>query len=171
MPFAVVIVAAILIVVAFNNTGADLAKQLEGDIPGFFVWAIAIAAIVGLGYVPGLRTPSRWLLGLVMLVIFIVNYQTVLAGFQSFASSGASQTASGAGAAPPTPTAGFTANPATTTDPTVASIAGSSGGSASGSSGSGTAIVSAAAQLAANPFNPSAYLGLAESGFGGLAHG
>jgi hypothetical protein len=164
MPFAVVVIAVILIVVAFNNTGGQLATQLESDIPGFFVWAIAIAAIAGLGYIPGLRTPSRWLLGLVMLVIFIVNYQTIISGFQSFASSGASQTASGAGAAPPTPTAGFTANPQTTTDPTAAQV---SGGAGSGA----TPVLTAAQTLAANPLNPSAYLGLISGFGGGLAHG
>jgi predicted lipid-binding transport protein (Tim44 family) len=167
MPFAVVIVAVILIVVAFNDTGGDLAKALESDIPGFFVWAFAIAAIAALGYIPGFKTPSRWLLGLVLLVIFIVNGAAIIAAFKSFASSGAGSTASGAAAAPANPTAAFTANPATTAEPTAAQIAGSSGGAA----GSGTAIASAASTLAANPFNPSAYLGLAESGFGGLSHG
>ena len=59
MPFAALLIAIILIVVAFNNTAADLAKALEQDIPGYFVWGIAIAAILGLGYIPGMRTPSR----------------------------------------------------------------------------------------------------------------
>src|SRR5262245_5782177 len=57
MPVALILIGGILIVVAFQNTMGQLARELEADIPGFFVWVVAIAAILGLGYVPGLKTP------------------------------------------------------------------------------------------------------------------
>jgi hypothetical protein len=117
MPFVVLIVGAILIIAAFNNTYSKLAAELETDVPGFFKWAAAIAAIVALGYVPGLRVPTRWLLALVMLVLLLKNYSQIYAGFTSFAQSNPAPT----GAAVPTPTAGFIANPATTSPPTVGS--------------------------------------------------
>ena len=88
MPFIAIIIGAILIVAAFQGTQGTLATALEQDIPGFFKWAIAIAVILGLGYIPGLRTPTRWLLGLVVLVIVLKNYQNIFNGFKNFAGSG-----------------------------------------------------------------------------------
>ena len=73
MPFAILLIGAILVVTAFNNSFGTLASELESDIPPYFKWAAAIAAILGLGYIPGLRTPSRYLLGLVLLVILLTN--------------------------------------------------------------------------------------------------
>jgi hypothetical protein len=106
MPFAVLLIGAILIIVAFNNSASALASQLEGDVPGYFKWAAAIAAILGIGYLPGMRTPSRYLLGLVLLVVLLKNYTTIYSGFQTFLTSGGATT--GAGAAQPTPTASYT---------------------------------------------------------------
>ena len=96
MPFVLLIIGAVLIVAAFNNAQGRLAAELQTDIPGFFAWAIAIAAILGLGYLPGLKTASRWLLALVLMVIVLKNYTTILSGFSSFAASGAKATGSGA---------------------------------------------------------------------------
>jgi hypothetical protein len=50
-----------------------------------------------------------------MLVLVLKNYPQIFAGFTSFAQSSPAPT----GAAVPTPTAGFVANPATTSPPTV----------------------------------------------------
>lgn len=170
MPFVVLLVGAILIVTAFNNSFGTLASELESDIPGFFKWGAAIAAIVGLGYVPGLRTPSRWLLGLVLLVILLTNYNQVISGFQSFLTSGG-QAAGGAGAADPS--AAYATNPTgTASAPTQAEIAGDGSSASAGSPATAVAsaapTLTAAQQLAANPLNPNAYVGLA-AGFGGLA--
>jgi len=52
MPFAILIIGAILVITAFNNSFGTLATQLEGDIPGYFKWAAAIAAI--------LDVPAAW---------------------------------------------------------------------------------------------------------------
>lgn len=87
MPFAAIIIGAIIIVAAFNNTHSQLAAELENDIPGYFKWAIAIAAILGLGLIPGLSKPSRWLFALVVVVIVVTNYQAIVAGFKGFALS------------------------------------------------------------------------------------
>lgn len=95
MPFVAIIIGAILIIAAFNNTHTQLAANLEKDIPGFFKWGIAIAAILGIGYIPGLRTPTRWLLGLVALVVLLTQYKNIIQGFQNFAQTG-TQTATAA---------------------------------------------------------------------------
>jgi hypothetical protein len=105
MPFAVLLVGAILVIVAFNNSAPALVSELEADIPPYFKWAAAIAAILGLGYIPGLRTPSRYLLGLVLLVVLLKNYTGIVAGFKTFLTG--SGTPSGVGAGSPNPSASY----------------------------------------------------------------
>ena len=160
MPVAILILGALLVIVAFNNSFSALATELESDIPGYFKWAAAIAAICALGYIPGMRTPSRYLLGLVGLVILLANYQQIYAGFTSFASSGGAT--SGVGAAVPNPTASYVAANAPAAAGTTSTP------SATSTAAAATQTLTAAQQLAANPLNPNAYIGLA-AGFGGLA--
>jgi hypothetical protein len=162
MPFAALLIGALLIIVAFNNSFPALVSELETDIPGYFKWAAAIAAIVGLGYIPGLRTPSRYLLGLVLLVILLTNYSQIYAGFTSFASAPGS--GSGTGAAQPAPAASYIAANA----PAAASGTGTtSAGVAASVTPQG--LASAASTVAANPLSPSAYLSaFGSSGFGGI---
>ena len=107
MPFAVLLVGAILVIVAFNNSAPALVSELEADIPPYFKWAAAIAAILGIGYIPGLRVPSRYLLGLVLLVILLKNYTGIIAGFKTFLTG--SGTPSGVGAGSPNPTTPYVA--------------------------------------------------------------
>lgn len=179
MPIALLLIGALLIIVAFNNTMGQLAAELEADIPGFFVWGIAVAAILGLGYVPGMKTPSRWLLGLVVLVIILVNYKAILSGFTNFAATGAAATNAGATPADPAnalaatgtvPTAGQVAGTTTggtTTGASSSSPAGLVGGIAGAIAGPGLgALGNAAGGVIANYTNPSTYLGVV-SGFGG----
>jgi hypothetical protein len=125
MPFAVLLVGAILVVVAFNNTAGTLATQLEGDIPGYFKWAAAIAAILGLGYIPGLRTPSRYLLGLVLFVVLLVNYTNIINGFKTFLTT----TPTTGGGGNPNPTTPYATNPTSNAAPSASAIAGTGGGS------------------------------------------
>ena len=125
MPFAIFLIGALLVVVAFNNSFAALASELEADIPPYFKWAAAIVAILGLGYIPGLRTPSRYLLGLVLLVILLANNSQIIAGLKAFFTS--SGTPSGVGAGTPNPSAGYVANPATTSPPAASTVSGGSG--------------------------------------------
>jgi hypothetical protein len=180
MPIALLLIGALLIIVAFQNTMGQLATELESDIPGFFIWMVAIAAILGLGYVPGLKTPSRWLLALVVLVIVLVNYKSILAGFTSFATTGSSATAAGAAATPANPSTVFAA---AGSPPAASDVSGTATGptTAAGSSSSAidpltglpsvlTNAASGAASAAINYLNPSSYLG-SVTGFGGGAFG
>ena len=125
MPFAILLIGAILVVVAFNNSFGALASELESDIPPYFKWAAAIAAILGLGYIPGLKTPSRYLLGLVLLVILLANNSQIIAGLKAFFTSSGTPAGTGAGAA--NPSAAYVANPATASPPAANTIAGNSG--------------------------------------------
>jgi len=184
MPIALILIGALLIIVAFQNTMGQLASQLMGDVPGFFVWAMAIAAILALGYVPGMRTPSRWLLGLVALVIVLTNYKKILGGFQAFTGSGGSTVGSTAA----DPATAFPSSPAGPL-PSAAAVAGDAASSASSTSGgvptggAAGAILNTAASAAGgtlaqgagtilNFANPSTYLGAFTGiGFGGLGVG
>lgn len=157
MPFVALIVGVILVVVAFNNSAGALVTELEQDVQGYFKWAAAITAILALGYIPGLRTPSRWLLGLVALVVVLTQWSNIQAGFSAFTSNPGS--ASGQGQAQPTPTQSYTQ----TNAPAAAATSGTSTASA-------TAPATAASLIAANPLSPSSYLQAAgiAGGFGGI---
>jgi hypothetical protein len=125
MPFAILLIGAILVVTAFNNSFGALATELESDIPPYFKWAAAIAAILGLGYIPGLKVPSRYLLALVLLVILLVNNSQIIAGLKAFFTSSGTPTGTGAGA--PNPSAAYVANPATTSPPAATTVTGGGG--------------------------------------------
>lgn len=82
MPFLIVLVGLILIVTAIRGTTSDFASDLSQDISsGFVKWLAAIVVIGALGYVPAFKTPSRYLLGLVALVIFLTSGSGFLAKF------------------------------------------------------------------------------------------
>ena len=152
MPLGLILIGAILIVVAFQNTMGQLATELQADLPGFFVWLLAIAAILGLGYVPGMKVPSRWLLGLVALVILLTNYKKIFEGFTTFASTGAAATATGATAADPATT--FASSPKGP-QPTAAQVAGDPPGassSAAASAPTGNPITNTLQQLNSSSF-------------------
>ena len=155
MPFAAILIGAIIVIAAINNSHGALAQELETDIPGYFKWAVAIAAILSLGFAPGMKVPSRWLLALVLVVLVLTNYQNILAGFTGFASSNV--TAGGGGAAQPA--AGYVSNPQST--PTQSEISGSS-------SSAQTSVASAATKQAAiNWLDPASYT--RSIGFGGVS--
>ena len=151
MPLGLILIGAILIVVAFQNTMGQLATELQADLPGFFVWLLAIAAILGLGYVPGMKVPSRWLLGLVALVILLTNYKKIFEGFTTFASTGAAATATGATAADPATT--FASSPKGPL-PTPAQVAGdpASAAPAAASTPTGNPITNTLQQLNSSSF-------------------
>lgn len=116
MPLILLLIAAVFIVSAFQNTQADLAAALEQDGPGYLKWAAALAAVGALGWVPGMQKPSRYLLALVLLVIFLRNYQAILQGFQA-AAGGATPTASQPSPAADYITSGGGAVPVASIDP------------------------------------------------------
>jgi uncharacterized membrane protein HdeD (DUF308 family) len=75
------IIGLILIVSAVRNSQDALFTALGQDAPKFLVWAAAIIAVGAIGYIPGLRTTSRLLLGLIIVVLIVNNYQKLITGF------------------------------------------------------------------------------------------
>lgn len=74
MPLFFLIAGLILIVTVVNGTTFALARQLKQDLTGGWVkWFAAVLLIGALGYVDALKTPSRYLLALVFLVIMITS--------------------------------------------------------------------------------------------------
>jgi hypothetical protein len=140
MPFVLIIAAAVLLVAGFRNTQGDLATALATDAAGFAKWFLALAAVGGLGFVPGLRTISRWMLALIVVVLVLRNYQQILKGFADAASGASAQATT---ASVPTPAAAFTANPITP-QVTAAELTGS-GGAAYAASGVNAVQLAAAA--------------------------
>jgi hypothetical protein len=131
MPFALLLIGAVLIVVALNNTHAQLATQLESDVPGFFKWGAAIVALLALGYIPGLRTPSRWLLALVVVAVVVktsVGTQ-LFAAISNFAKSPANSAPATTSTAPASAQPGGSTVASATSG--ITDVLGASGGSAS----------------------------------------
>ena len=91
-------IGIVLIVASVRGQDGALFSALGTDVPGFVIWGAAILAVGAIGYVPGLKSPARGLLALVLVVLALNNYQNILAGF-------------GAAATPATPKA----NPGATT--------------------------------------------------------
>jgi hypothetical protein len=159
MPFIVIVIGALIAIAAFNETHGDLAKALESDIPGYFKWGIAIAAILGLGYIPGFDKPSRWLMALVALVVVLTNWQQMIDGFTQFAQADPT-----AGSGGQDPTTAYVTSAGQGGTPTATQIAGESGAAGGG----GGTQVAGGSTPSFNPLNPNSYIGLA-AGFGGLA--
>jgi hypothetical protein len=184
MPIIALIIGIVVLITAYNDSAGNLGAALKQDLPGFFPWLMAIAAIMGLGYLPGMEKPSRYLLLLVAAVLILTKGQGIFAGFQSFMTSGGSATA--AGSPPPEPTTAYAGGTGT---PTQAEISGT--GSAGPTPGQtavaqtlspqnyGPAASTAPATSAANPPDPvfagiaalsPALAGFSSSiGFGGIA--
>lgn len=88
------------VVSGLKGTETELAKQLEGDLvgangkSGFIVWLIALIVVGSLGYIPYLQKPSRYLMALIVVVIFLANKGVVSQLFNaigSYESAGPSQ--------------------------------------------------------------------------------
>ena len=90
MPFILILIAAILIIAAFNNSQAALVAELEQDVPPFLKWALAIVGVGALGWIPGMQTVSRWLLALVLVVMFLKNWSAIQSGITNFQNTAAS---------------------------------------------------------------------------------
>jgi len=94
MIFIALIIGAILIVAAIRNSQGALATALTTDAPGYVIWAAAIVAVGAIGFVPDLKPISRGLLALIVLVIFLRNYQTIISGFEAVDTSSTGSTSS-----------------------------------------------------------------------------
>jgi hypothetical protein len=76
MIFGLLIVGLVLISSALKNTEHELAQLLQDDIlgtSGFLTWAGALMAIGAIGYLPGMRQTSRYLLALIGVVMIVRN--------------------------------------------------------------------------------------------------
>lgn len=80
MVLFLVIVAIVLIVTALRDTQGDLFAALREDVSAFGTWGAALIGLGLLGFIPGIKPVSRALLGLVIIVLFVNNYQAILAG-------------------------------------------------------------------------------------------
>lgn len=198
MPFVIILFALILIVVVYQNNQGNLLTALETDVPGFAKWFAAVALVGGLGYVPGMQKPSRWLLALVITVLFLANYKNILAGFQNAAASAGTTTATtdpatalasgtAASAVPATDVTG-TSQAATSTGSTSNVGTGAAGNLLASATGATPNVTSTATSAGATtaaapaPYDPnglltafltqagvSTILNTAEMGFGGAA--
>lgn len=105
MPFILLVIGIAFAVAALRNTHKQLAAQLVTDFTGtgsFIYWIAAIMIIGLLGYIPEFKTPSRLLLGLVLLGLFVSN-QGFFAQLQTALAAGPAQTASEQTPAEPAP--------------------------------------------------------------------
>jgi hypothetical protein len=150
MPVVLLIIGAALLVTAYNNTFGNLAAALGQDVPGFSKWAVSLMIVGGIGYIPGMQTISRWLLGLVLIVLVLRSYQANSSIFANFANalSGASKPASQTDPA----TQAATSSSAT---PTTAQIQGTTSTTTASSS---SASSSGASSAATSPYDPTSYL-------------
>lgn len=158
MPFFILIVGAVLVVAAFNNTHGALGANLTRDLAGFFPWSTAIGIILSLGLIPGFKIPARMLLALVLVVVVLKNYGAIISGFSDFTKTGAAAT--GEGTPAPVPTSAFSDNPNTSTLPTPQQIS----GSAANTVPSTPDLILTGIER--NPLNPFSYVAAIEAGFG-----
>jgi type IV secretory pathway VirB2 component (pilin) len=76
MPFVFLVVGIVFVASGVRGTSQDLLNLLTNDLKGpnnFIYWVLAIAAIGGLGYVADLRSFSRALLALVLIVLILAE--------------------------------------------------------------------------------------------------
>lgn len=125
MPLLFLVAGLILIVTVVRGTTGDFASLLAQDVSsGYLKWLAAILAIGLLGYAAPLREPSRYLLALVALVIFLTNGAGFVSMFvQQIENPGTATTAS-----PPGGNANLPAIPVQTTGSGSGGGGGTSGG-------------------------------------------
>jgi hypothetical protein len=76
MPFIFLIVGIVFVTSGVRGTSQDLLNLLTNDLKGennFVYWIISILVIGGLGYVQDLRSFSRALLALVLIVLVLAE--------------------------------------------------------------------------------------------------
>lgn len=83
MAFVLILIGMVLVVSAYQGTQGQLGTDLKQDIPPFAVWALAIAAVGGLGFIPGMKVISRYLIALVLVVLVLRNYVNITNGFKT----------------------------------------------------------------------------------------
>lgn len=74
MPLLFIVVGIVMLVSAVRGTNGQLITLLKGDFTGkgnFIYWIAAIGILGALGYVGPLKTPARYMMALVLLVLFL----------------------------------------------------------------------------------------------------
>lgn len=102
MPYALLLIGAVLLVAGVRNSYAELWELVKGDFTaqgGFLTWVAAIAVVGGMGYIPKLRSLSIAFMTLLLLVLVISN-GGVFAKLQNFIQSGAGGRNTGGGGTP-----------------------------------------------------------------------
>jgi hypothetical protein len=122
MPVIALLIGLAVLVTAYNNTAGALGSALKQDLPGFFPWLMALAAILGLGYLPGMEKVSRYLLVLVAIVLVLTKGSGIISGFQAFMTGGQGSASTGSGSPAPEPTTAYAGGTGT---PSQSEIAGS----------------------------------------------
>lgn len=140
MIFGLILLGLLLMDTAIKGTQHELGQQLQSDLigaNGFIVWIFAILAIGAIGYIPGLKTASNYLLALLLTVVVIRNGGV----FQQFQT--ALQQASQSGPAP-----SIAPKPTSLDSSGSSSSGGSSSSSSSGGGDSTASTVSTIATIA-----------------------
>lgn len=76
MGLALVIIGLLMVVTGARGTYQQFGSLLVGEFSGsnnFAYWLFAIGGVGALGYIPALQTISRYLLALVLLVLFLAH--------------------------------------------------------------------------------------------------
>ena|ERR1700677_2643773 len=77
MPFVLITFGAILFATALNGTYKQFGTQLYSDVftssPSFIKWALALAAVGFIGYIPGAKKPADWFMFLIIIGMVLAN--------------------------------------------------------------------------------------------------
>lgn len=104
MPYALILIGAVLLVAGIRGTYADLWQLFRGDFTGtnsYLTWVAALAVIGGIGYIPKLKPLSIALMTLLLIVI-VISRNGVFAKLQQYITSGIPNSVGGAAVAPST---------------------------------------------------------------------
>lgn len=147
MPLLLAIAGAMLIIAAMRNSQAALGSAVASDAGAFLAWAGAIGGAGALGYIPGLREPSRMLVALILIALVLANYKAIFANFQSAATGGPAPVQTGS--TEPAQQYASTSDSFMGGIGNIASLGGGSGSGNGASSGSGGISMPALAGVAA----------------------
>lgn len=86
MAFILLLLGIIIVITGYEGTFSQFMALLGQDMPGFLVWAGAIALIGAIGYIPDFAGVSNALLALVLIVIVIAD-KGAFANFQALLKS------------------------------------------------------------------------------------
>ena len=87
MALILLFLGVIVLITGVEGTWSEFVQLLGQDIPGFIIWAGAIALIGAIGYIPEFEGVSNALLALVLIVIFL-GHQGIWANLQAVLEAG-----------------------------------------------------------------------------------